>query len=590
MQKKPTSAYVHIPFCTQICYYCDFSKVFIKNQPVDSYLEHLLEEFRSYDIQKLRTLYIGGGTPTALSAPQLEVLLDGLTKNLDLSVLEELTIEANPGDLNADKIAVLKNSAVNRVSLGVQTFDDKMLKKIGRSHLEKDIYENIDRLKLAGFDNISIDLIYALPGQTMDQVKENVAKAISLDIPHMSLYSLILENHTVFMNRMRRGKLPLPKEELEAEMFEYIIAELERAGFEHYEISNFSKPGFESRHNLMYWDNAEYYGIGAGASGYVDGVRYKNHGPIRHYLSAVEAGDARITEERLSQKEQMEEEMFLGLRKKSGVSMARFEEKFGRSFDGLYGEILFWSRTMGLTYQMKMKIPFDMADMNGHIKLPDVILLSLQVSGMQSIELGVSDKDMLERYNLVWIITDYAIDVVRLPRFAEEITIETEALTYNRLFCYRRFTIYDEAGQEIIRMVATFVLMDRDSRKVHAVEPEIVAPYQSEFDKKLIRGPKYANLENPFSKDYHVRFYDLDMNGHVNNSKYLDWIFEVMGADFLTKYIPKKINLRYVKEVRPGGMIASAYELKGLESKHEIISDGEINAQAMITWQEIEGN
>lgn len=340
MQKKPTSAYVHIPFCTQICYYCDFSKVFIKNQPVDSYLEHLLEEFQSYDIQKLRTLYIGGGTPTALSALQLEVLLNGLTKNLDLSALEELTIEANPGDLDADKIAVLKNSAVNRVSLGVQTFDDKMLKKIGRSHLEKDIYENIDRLKLAGFDNISIDLIYALPGQTMEQVKDNVAKAIGLDIPHMSLYSLILENHTVFMNRMRRGKLPLPKEELEAEMFEYIIAELERAGFEHYEISNFSKSGFESRHNLMYWDNAEYYGIGAGASGYVNGVRYKNHGPIRHYLSAVEEGNARITEEHLSQKEQMEEEMFLGLRKKSGVSMARFEEKFGRTFDGLYGEIV----------------------------------------------------------------------------------------------------------------------------------------------------------------------------------------------------------------------------------------------------------
>ncbi len=340
MQKKPTSAYVHIPFCTQICYYCDFSKVFIKNQPVDSYLEHLLQEFHSYDIQKLRTLYIGGGTPTALSASQLEVLLEGLTKNLDLSMLEELTIEANPGDLDADKIAVLQNSAVNRVSLGVQTFDDKMLKKIGRSHTEKDIYENIDRLKLAGFDNISIDLIYALPGQTMDQVRDNVAKAIALDIPHMSLYSLILENHTVFMNRMRRGKLPLPKEELEAEMFEYIIEELERAGFEHYEISNFSKPGFESRHNLMYWDNSEYYGIGAGASGYVDGVRYKNHGPIRHYLKAVEEGSARINEEHLSQREQMEEEMFLGLRKKSGVSIRRFEEKFATSFEELYGQVV----------------------------------------------------------------------------------------------------------------------------------------------------------------------------------------------------------------------------------------------------------
>ncbi len=340
MQTKPTSAYVHIPFCTQICYYCDFSKVFIKNQPVDSYLEHLIEEYDSYDIKKLRTLYIGGGTPTALSAPQLAFLLEKLTDKLDLSYLEELTIEANPGDLDEEKIAVLKDSPVNRVSLGVQTFNDRMLKQIGRSHLEKDIYENISNLKKAGFDNISIDLIYALPKQTMEDVKINVAKAIALDIPHMSLYSLILENHTVFMNRMRRGKLPLPKEDLEAEMFEYIIAELEKAGFEHYEISNFSKPGFESRHNLMYWDNAEYYGIGAGASGYIDGIRYKNHGPIRHYLQAVEAGNPRVQEEVLTLNEKMEEEMFLGMRKKSGVSKKRFEEKFGLSFEDQYGAVV----------------------------------------------------------------------------------------------------------------------------------------------------------------------------------------------------------------------------------------------------------
>ena len=340
MQTKPTSAYVHIPFCTQICYYCDFSKVFIKNQPVDSYLEHLIEEYDSYDIKKLRTLYIGGGTPTALSAPQLAFLLEKLTDKLDLSCLEELTIEANPGDLDQEKIAVLKDSPVNRVSLGVQTFNDRMLKQIGRSHSEKDIYENIANLKKAGFDNISIDLIYALPKQTMEDVKTNVAKAIALDIPHMSLYSLILENHTVFMNRMRRGKLPLPKEDLEAEMFEYIIAELGKAGFEHYEISNFSKPGFESRHNLMYWDNAEYYGIGAGASGYVDGVRYKNHGPIRHYLQAVEAGNPRVQEEVLTLNEKMEEEMFLGLRKKSGISKKRFEEKFGLSFEDQYGAVV----------------------------------------------------------------------------------------------------------------------------------------------------------------------------------------------------------------------------------------------------------
>lgn len=338
---KPTSAYVHIPFCTQICYYCDFSKVFIKNQPVDDYLEKLLEEFRFYDIRTLRTLYIGGGTPTALSASQLDYLLSGLQEQLDLSLLEEFTIEANPGDLTSDKIAVLEKSAVNRVSLGVQTFDDQELKRIGRSHNEAQIYESVSALKAAGFDNISIDLIYALPDQTMDQVKINVKKALSLNIPHLSLYSLILENHTVFMNKMRRGRLHLPNEDVESDMFTYIIDELEKHGFEHYEISNFTRPGYESRHNLVYWDNAEYYGVGAGASGYLDGVRYRNRGPIQHYLKAIsEKGQARLHEEELTKTEQMEEEIFLGLRKKTGISISRFEEKFQEDFQQRYGRIV----------------------------------------------------------------------------------------------------------------------------------------------------------------------------------------------------------------------------------------------------------
>lgn len=340
MLKKPTSAYVHIPFCTQICYYCDFSKVFIKNQPVDAYLQALIREFRSHDITELRTLYIGGGTPTSISAVQLDYLLTELSRDLNLNTLEEFTIEANPGDLTVDKIEVLQKSAVNRVSLGVQTFNDKHLKRIGRSHNEAQIYSTIDALKTAGFQNISIDLIYALPGQTMDDVRSNVAKALSLNIPHLSLYSLILEHHTVFMNKMRRGKLHLPTEDLEAEMFEYIISEMERNGFEHYEISNFTKPGFESRHNLMYWDNVEYYGVGAGASGYLDGIRYRNRGPIQHYLKGVSEGNARLSEEVLSKNEMMEEELFLGLRKKEGVSIGKFEQKFGTSFEKRYGQIV----------------------------------------------------------------------------------------------------------------------------------------------------------------------------------------------------------------------------------------------------------
>ncbi|MBF0806654.1 MULTISPECIES: radical SAM family heme chaperone HemW [unclassified Streptococcus] len=340
MNTKPRAAYVHIPFCTQICYYCDFSKVFIKNQPVDDYLRALMEEIRAYEPGPVDTLYIGGGTPSALSAPQLEFLLEGLASIFDISQVQEWTLEANPGDLSQDKIEVMAKAGLNRVSLGVQTFDNRELKQIGRMHQEKDIYESIDQLKTAGFHNISIDLIYALPHQTMEQVQVNVEKALGLDIPHMSLYSLILENHTVFMNRMRRGQLNLPQEDLEVDMFHYIINRLKEAGFDHYEISNFCRPGYESRHNLMYWDNAEYYGLGAGASGYLNGIRYRNHGPIRHYLNAVAAGDARVYQEELSLKEQMEEELFLGLRKRAGVSIARFEKKFQRSFDEVYGSVV----------------------------------------------------------------------------------------------------------------------------------------------------------------------------------------------------------------------------------------------------------
>lgn len=243
---------------------------------------------------------------------------------------------------------------------------------------------------------------------------------------------------------------------------------------------------------------------------------------------------------------------------------------------------------MAKTFEYSMKIPFDMSDVNGFIKIPQLILLSLQVSGMQSIELGMSDMYILENYNLVWIITDYNMKIDRLPVFDEKITIETYAKSHNRLFCYRAFNIKDEAGNIIIEMVATFVLMDRDTRKVHPVMSEITDAFDSEFSKTMLRGPRFKELEGGVEQEYRVRFYDLDMNGHVNNSKYLDWVFEVMGADFLTQHVPKKVHLKYVKEVLAGGVITSQYEQEGLKTQHQITSDGQINAQAEIEWEEVE--
>ena len=338
MKKNETkAAYVHIPFCSHICYYCDFAKVLMTGQPVEAYIDELLKEYDSYDISSLKTLYIGGGTPSVLPADQLEKLLTHLTKNLDLEELEEFTVEANPSDLTDEVLAVLANSPVNRISLGVQSFDDKLLKKIGRTHTEAQVYSSIERLRAAGFENITIDLIYGLPNQTMEMVERDVQKFLELDLPHVALYSLILEDHTVFMNRQRRGRLRLPSDDRNADMYEYIIEMLTSKGYSHYEVSNFGKIGYESKHNMTYWDNAEYYGIGAGASGYLDGIRYKNHGPVHHYLREE---NKRVNEEVLTRKQRIEEEMFLGLRKKNGVSIERFHKKFGQTLEEVYGTII----------------------------------------------------------------------------------------------------------------------------------------------------------------------------------------------------------------------------------------------------------
>ncbi|MFP7297573.1 radical SAM family heme chaperone HemW [Neobacillus niacini] len=327
------AAYLHIPFCEHICHYCDFNKVFLKGQPVDQYLNALEQEMiltlQKYPTDGLETIFVGGGTPTSLNEQQLERFCESITRNLPMSNNLEFTFEANPGDLTKEKLQILKDAGVNRLSLGVQTFNDELLKSIGRVHRAKDVYHTVDNAKSIGFKNISIDLIFSLPKQTITDFKESLTEAFSLDIQHYSAYSLIIEPKTVFYNLMQKGKLPTPGEDAEAAMYVLLMEEMEKHGFNQYEISNFSKPGYESRHNLTYWNNDYYYGFGAGAHSYVNGWRRSNAGPLKKYMEQIAEGNLPIfNEHQTSKAEQVEEEMFLGLRKTDGVSVSHFIEKF----------------------------------------------------------------------------------------------------------------------------------------------------------------------------------------------------------------------------------------------------------------------
>ncbi|MFC0232640.1 radical SAM family heme chaperone HemW [Vagococcus entomophilus] len=351
-----TSAYIHIPFCEHICFYCDFNKVFLEGQPVDEYIEALIKEMRLTSelspCATTETLYIGGGTPTSLTANQLDRLLKGVRDTLPFEVGNEFTVEANPGDLTLEKLEVMQNYGVNRLSMGVQSFDNQLLKKIGRKHSAEDVFDTMHLIEKSGLTNVSIDLIYALPGQTMASLEDTLQKAIDLGLSHYSLYSLILENKTMFANWARLGRLKLPGEDIEGDMFELAASKMSAAGLAQYEISNFARAGKESQHNLVYWDNEQYYGFGAGASGYLGKTRYKNHGPIQHYLEPLRHNQLpTITKENLTKANQMEEQMFLGLRKIAGISVKQFEEKFQTSFFSIYGQVFAELEAQQLLYQ-----------------------------------------------------------------------------------------------------------------------------------------------------------------------------------------------------------------------------------------------
>ncbi|MCY9375575.1 radical SAM family heme chaperone HemW [Bacillus sp. T17B1] len=340
------SAYIHIPFCEHICHYCDFNKYFIQSQPVDEYLNALEQEMIN-TIGKtgepdLKTIFIGGGTPTSLSEEQLKKLMDMIIRVLKpSSALSEFAVEANPDDLSAEKLNILKESGVNRLSFGVQTFEDDLLEKIGRVHKQKDVFASFERAREIGFDNISLDLMFGLPGQTLKHLDYSLNTALALDAEHYSVYSLIVEPKTVFYNLMQKGRLHLPPQEQEAEMYEMVMRRMEAHGIHQYEISNFAKAGLESKHNLTYWSNEEYFGFGAGAHGYIRGSRTVNVGPVKHYIDLIaEKGFPYRDTHEVTTEEQIEEEMFLGLRKTAGVSKKRFADKYGRSLDELFPHVL----------------------------------------------------------------------------------------------------------------------------------------------------------------------------------------------------------------------------------------------------------
>ncbi|MCF6137983.1 radical SAM family heme chaperone HemW [Pseudalkalibacillus berkeleyi] len=336
------AAYVHIPFCEQICHYCDFNKFLLEGQPVDDYLEAMDLEMKRLVHQKapepIETIYIGGGTPTALNGEQLKKMLDSVKENLaPIHPDVEFTVEANPSVTDRKKLDILKNAGVNRLSIGVQAFQDDLLVALNRNHRQKDVWKMIEQAKSAGFENISIDLMFGLPGQTLEMFKQSVQHALQLQVPHISAYSLQVEKQTVFYIKDKKGQLSLPGEDHESEMFEYLIDTLKSNGFSQYEISNFGKKGYESRHNLVYWKNEEYYGIGAGAHGYINNQRYENNKPLPHYIKKVNEGDLpqRLVNE-LTRSEQMEEEVYLGLRKMEGVNKSVFHQKYGIQIEQIF--------------------------------------------------------------------------------------------------------------------------------------------------------------------------------------------------------------------------------------------------------------
>lgn len=331
-------AYIHIPFCIRKCNYCSF--VSGKNiQDKEPYINALIKEIKNrYNKEKLKTLYLGGGTPSLLEPQDIEKLIF----LFDFEKEPEITIEINPETITKDKMRGFALSGINRVSLGVQTFDDNVLNIIGRKHNKKDVIKAVETIKNSNIKNISIDLIYGLPTQTLKMFDDDIKKALSLEVQHISSYGLKIEEESFF------GKNPpknLPDDEKQAEMFLHLCSTLKSNNFEHYEISNFSKIGFNSQHNSAYWRNKNYYGFGLNASGYENNIRYRNTSIFEEY---IQNPFIKEEETELSTQEIKEEEIFLALRLKDGININDFDKKYQTNFKKDYEKIIKKYSKLGL--------------------------------------------------------------------------------------------------------------------------------------------------------------------------------------------------------------------------------------------------
>ncbi len=347
--------YVHLPFCRQKCFYCDFPSYAGQEGRMAVYVEALLGELAREGAPLRaawgppRTVYLGGGTPTALPPALMERLLAGLREFLAAAPdALEFTCECNPGTVDAAYLSLLRAGGVNRLSLGVQTFDDALLRRIGRIHTAAQARAAVRQARAAGFRNLSLDLMYGLPGQTLAGLEMSVQQALALAPQHISIYGLQVEEGTAFARAQAAGRLALPSDEESETMYDYMTTALPVAGYARYEISNFARPGFESRHNLGYWQDVPYLGVGAAAHSYLDGQRYENPRGIEEYLAALrESGRARREEEPLTRATSMEEFAFLALRTARGIDRARFAARFGCELASVYADAIARMRARG---------------------------------------------------------------------------------------------------------------------------------------------------------------------------------------------------------------------------------------------------